>query len=71
MDELKPCPFCGNEEVTLIVRKGKQGWRDRFLVLCSYDDYGCGAGRGWYHYEEEAIEAWNRRTGDGGAKDAG
>lgn len=61
MDELKPCPFCG-EEGKIIVRKGKDGWRDRYSVLCDYEDGGCGAESGWYHYEAEAIEAWNRRT---------
>lgn len=62
---LKKCPFCGGEEpVTVIIRKGKDGWRDRYAVLCDYDYGGCGAESGWYHYEEEAIEAWNRRTND-------
>lgn len=59
--ELLPCPFCGNEP-TLIVYRGKDGWRDRYAVLCRYDDGGCGAESGWYHYEEETIEAWNRRA---------
>ena len=59
--KLKPCPFCGNEP-TIIVRKGKDGWRDRYSVLCDYEHGGCGAESGWYHYESEAIEAWNRRT---------
>ena len=58
--ELKKCPFCGGEG-TVIIRKGKDGWRDRYAVLCDYNYGGCGAESGWYHYEEEAIEAWNRR----------
>ena len=62
MDEirLKKCPFCGTEP-TEIVRKGKDGWRDRFAVLCDYEHGGCGAESGWYHYREEAADAWNRR----------
>jgi len=62
MDEikLKKCPFCGTEP-TEIVRKGKDGWRDRFAVLCDYEHGGCGAESGWYHYREEAVDAWNRR----------
>ena len=60
--DLKPCPFCGeSESVRMMVRRGKNGWRDRFFVLCEYDNGGCGAESGWYHYEEEATEAWNRR----------
>ena len=57
---LKHCPFCGNEP-TEIVRKGKNGWRDRYAVLCDYENGGCGAESGWYHYRAEAIDAWNRR----------
>ena len=59
--KLKPCPFCGNEP-TIIVRKGKDGWRDRYSVLCDYEHGGCGAESGWYHYETEAVESWNKRV---------
>lgn len=65
MDKLKPCPFCGNKDVTLMTRRGKDGWRDRFFVLCDYNDGGCGASGGWYHYPDEAVEAWNRRVQNG------
>ena len=59
--ELKPCPFCGSEP-TIRIFRGKDGWRDRYAVLCRYDEGGCGAESGLYHYEDEAIEAWNRRV---------
>ena len=62
MDELKPCPFCGTEP-TVIVRRGKAGWRDKFAVLCDHEQGGCGAESGWYHNEEEAVETWNKRVG--------
>ena len=58
---LKPCPFCGNNEPTIRIFRGKDGWRDRYAVLCRYDEGGCGAESGLYHYEEEAIYAWNKR----------
>ena len=61
MEELKPCPFCGSEP-TIRIFKGKDGWRDRYAVICRYDEGGCGAESGLYHYESEAIGAWNRRT---------
>ena len=60
---LRPCPFCGDNEAPLVVvRRGKDGWRDRFLVLCDYEHGGCGGSSGWYHYEPEAVGAWNRRA---------
>ena len=62
---LKPCPFCGEHDaVRLMIRKGKDGWRDSFFVLCNYDEGGCGSESGLYHYESEAIEAWNTRKGE-------
>lgn len=61
MEKLKLCPFCGNEP-TIRIFKGKDGWRDGYAVICRYDEGGCGAESGLYHYESEAIEAWNRRA---------
>lgn len=62
-DDLVHCPFCGERNpVRMMRRKGKDGWRDRFYVLCEYDSGGCGAESGWYHTEEEAAFAWNHRA---------
>ena len=58
---LKYCPFCGNEVVRLITRHGIDGWRDRYYILCDYNDGGCGASGGWYHSSNEAVACWNRR----------
>lgn len=60
-EKLKLCPFCGFT-ATVGVYYGKNGWRDRYFVMCRYDEGGCGAESGLYHYKEEAIEAWNRRA---------
>lgn len=61
--KLKPCPFCGSIYAPRrFVRRGKNGFRDSFMVFCDYQDGGCGASGGWYHHEGEAIEAWNMRT---------
>lgn len=60
---LKHCPFCGEtESVRMLIRKGKDGWRDRFFVRCEYDNGGCGAESGYYHSEKEAANSWNRRA---------
>ena len=63
MDEPRPCPFCGSEP-HFITRKGNDGWRDYYFVVCDFMDGGCGASGGWYHDALEAIEAWNRRVND-------
>ena len=59
--EMKPCPFCGNMP-TIRIFKGKDGWRDRYAVLCRYDEGGCGAESGLFHSEAEAVVAWNMRA---------
>lgn len=60
--KLMPCPFCGNNDPVLITRHGKDGFRDRYTVLCDYEHGGCGAEGSWYHYDFEAVEMWNRRA---------
>lgn len=60
--EIKECPFCGSTEAPrLYTRHGKDGWRDQYYVLCDWNDGGCGASSGWYHYKSEAIAMWNMR----------
>ena len=63
--KLRECPFCGSTDAPrLYTRHGKDGCRDMYIVLCDYDDGGCGSSSGWYHYPSEAVECWNRRAGD-------
>ena len=65
--ELKPCPFCGGENVEVynrlerdpemeLVGLTKNNWN----VLCN-DCYALGGTR---RTAIEAIEAWNRRVGE-------
>jgi hypothetical protein len=60
MAELKPCPFCGGE-----AELREEG--DGFFVSCENDrcnvivETMVRVGR----CEHDAIEAWNRRAGDG------
>lgn len=61
-DGLRRCPFCGYDSPTITICKGKDGWRDRYTVICRYDEGGCGAESGMYHSEVEAVEAWNKRV---------
>lgn len=74
--ELKPCPFCGkavphvgtvaNHEYMWEADIGYDFCSTHFDVVCDYNSGGCGASTGKnYATAEEAIEAWNRRAGDG------
>ena len=66
--DLIPCPHCGNEVLTILIREGRNGFRDRYSVLCDYNEGGCGAESGWYHSRNEAIWSWNRRTDCGNGR---
>jgi len=50
MNELKPCPYCGDKCV-MTFEKGE------FKLRC----YSCHAKMEWFTNEDEAIEAWNKR----------
>jgi len=60
--QIEPCPHCGNIQLELRTYPGKDGFLDRYAVLCSYDNGGCGAEGGHYHTVAEAISSWNRRA---------
>lgn len=56
MDKLKPCPFCGGE-----VKLSFHPYYGTYRVRC----YGCGCYVNQHcAIEDEATEAWNRRTED-------
>lgn len=57
MDNLKPCPFCGGEAAIIEAVDGV-----RFVAGCLH----CGIELPFlYDTNEEAIEAWNTRKGEG------
>lgn len=72
MSELLTCPFCDNNKISVVVDNAEYslGLVDEtnvhFSVICSTTSCGCGASSGWRDTEEEAIEAWNTRTKEGG-----
>lgn len=55
MTELKPCPFCGADEVNLSVREDDDG------VLYIYC-YGCDSVYYNDNQSQNIIEMWNRRV---------
>ena len=59
MRDLKPCPFCGSEaRLTYSTNNPRQPYVTCDTPKCP----GCNPYQWHYHTEEEAIEAWNRRT---------
>ena len=65
MDELKPCPFCGNTDIVLVGKKRKQGenanepFDPYYFAFCSR----CG-GSVWGNRDKDVvIDAWNTRDG--------
>ena len=60
---LRPCPFCGNPgvKIVLLPEDGKSRFTDKYMVLCDYRENGCGSASGWCSTPEEAEDVWNRR----------
>ncbi len=54
-NELKPCPFCGEQSATNITSYGK-----RYYAFCP----NCKAYSDSFHDQGKAIEAWNTRQPD-------
>ena len=65
MRELKPCPFCGGQNIIGILKES-QSLDDLsvpfYALICSFNNGGCGASSGYYPTVEGAIDAWNRRA---------
>lgn len=54
--KLKPCPFCGNKDVSVVNGDVYYGKRSTY-VYC----YKCGT-RGPMGYNGDAVTKWNRRA---------
>jgi len=53
LTDLKPCPFCGSKAELL-----NMGEDFPHIVVCT----NCGSAGATYETEQEAIEAWNKRS---------
>ncbi len=53
MNGLKPCPFCGQEDLTVEVTKNNECW-----IECP----NCGVETPLYESTKQAVAAWNRRV---------
>lgn len=54
MNKLKPCPFCGNEYISVIPSVDKSVW------WCKCEE--CEVSTACFDEKAEAIAFWNRRT---------
>ena len=63
MAELKPCPFCGDDKIKVMMRNPWHGENITYYVIC----YHCGSRTALHDENQRAIEAWNRRAEDGKA----
>jgi hypothetical protein len=76
MEELKPCPFCGNSVAVGVFDENEMDYdsvseNPFFTVCCSVHEHtcqtpnwktGCGAASGYARTKEQAIKKWNRRS---------
>lgn len=60
MMDLKPCPFCGSDDVGLYVCGGEPEERESFFVICN----SCHGSTGEYRTRELAQSIWNTRASD-------
>jgi Lar family restriction alleviation protein len=59
-EELKPCPFCGDEAWEIHDTADTLNYKDiNFRVECKNNTCGCESG--YFDSKEEAIESWNTR----------
>ena len=58
MDKLKPCPFCGSDNMG--VYEHSYPMEHYYFVFCNE----CKAESGNFETKEKAILAWNRRAED-------
>ena len=58
--KLRECPFCGGEAD--IIRDPEGG--DEVMITCGSFTCVVNVDTGWCANEQQAVEAWNRRTND-------
>ena len=63
--ELKPCPFCGQKKTVVLNQEEDGVQKGMYQVICNCLKGGCGSSSGYWYFDEEAIEAWNRGSETG------
>lgn len=57
-ENLKPCPFCGDDHCEVVVDMTKKPERRHYFVECRI----CDGRMGPQPSEDEVVESWNRRA---------
>ena len=66
MAELKPCPFCGAEcDIAFNDNRVVSARELIYAPFCKNVECFMNMNNVGFYTKEEAIEAWNRRAGDG------
>lgn len=65
--ELQKCPFCGKSVATIWTMSEAHQLkydedRERYTVVCSWDNGGCGATCGFHDSVHRAVSRWNTRV---------
>ena len=63
--DLKPCPFCGMEVAMVYTQSERDEIQcdpERYTIVCSWTENGCGATCGYHSTVSKAIKRWNTRV---------
>ena len=61
MSELKPCPFCGSDDVGIAYRMPEFGEQVKYFVVCNK----CGSRTANFRSTRTAVNVWEARVEDG------
>lgn len=63
--QLQRCPFCGMDVATIMTqseRDERPVEPERYAVVCSWSENGCGATAGFHESVQKAVSRWNTRV---------
>ena len=63
--DLKPCPFCGRNAAEIFTQSERDDIQcdpERYTIVCSWLEGGCGATCGFHDTVGMAVKIWNTRV---------
>ena len=63
--QLQRCPFCGMDVAEIYTQSERDGFPydvERYTVVCSFSNNGCGATCGYHMNIASAVSRWNTRV---------